>query len=145
MEEDATNRGPSGGWQLRWGHIGLAILVIGVLIVAWTVYRGSTANQVNVSSNCSGAVINGKCVPANSKPKSSSKVSTPSSSTSTKTNPSTTTAPKSSVATTNSGSSKALSNTGPGNTIGLFIFTAIIGFIAHQLYLRRRLSKEYSN
>jgi hypothetical protein len=126
-------------WQLRWGHILLALFFIVLIIIAYiVVHQIKTADKSTQSSLSNGHhATTGKNkssssakTPVATAPKSSSQPQTKSGSS---------TPPATSTGTGKSSSSNALVNTGPGDTIALFIGATTLGTLGHYFYTKRRL------
>jgi cytoskeletal protein RodZ len=147
-------------WQLRWGHILLALFFVVLIVIAYIVIHqiktADKTSQTSVNSGTHATTGNGKKKPSSSKKTSvasGSKSSSSSKKSSTKasSNASTTTMPKTtttntnnSTSTANNGTTKssgspALANTGPGDTIALFAGVTAVGTVGHYLYTKRRL------
>lgn len=130
-------------WQLRWGHILLALFFVVLIVIAYiVVHQINSADKIPLANNTS----NNHATTNNNKNKSnSSNKSTASSSSSNSKTQSTngSTTPSSSTATnggtTSTNNSTSLANTGPGDTIGIFVAVTVLGTFGHYLYTKRRL------
>lgn len=122
-------------WQLRWGHIFVAIIIIVLLAGTWILFhRGNTTD-----SGCT-SVFNNACSSGGSagKQKSSKQPSTANNKASNNAKPKTTPAtPNNSSTTATNGQS--LANTGPGDIVGLFFGVVLSGGALYSLRLRRHM------
>ncbi|HEV2402666.1 MAG TPA: hypothetical protein VGS08_00510 [Candidatus Saccharimonadales bacterium] len=146
MEEDQQVLGDdaNSGWQLRWGHILIALVVVAAGYGGWALSHKSTPTK---TANCSQSISNAPCPPkggSNKKHQATTakpSAPTPTSGTSTPTNTSSQTPNSSSTGTQPAAAStQALVNTGPGDVIGLFAGTVLTGAALYALRLRRRWS-----
>lgn len=137
-------------WQLRWGHILLALFFVVLAAIAYIVIH-----QIRTADNATQSSLNNGTHTATSQNKSSSKsgsssnkapVATAPKNSSPTPQPQPTPSPGPSTKSTgttkssaDTGSSPALANTGPGDTTALFIAAAFLGGLAHHAYIKRRL------
>jgi|SRR5581483_8870400 len=135
-------------WQLRWGHILLALFFIVLIIIAYVVvHQINSADKTPLATGTTNSHVTRNNKKNNSNKPSAAPNSNPAKSAGGSNdqskgsnfpspNPSTS-SPASSSASSNNASN--LANTGPGNTISLFIGASLLGALVHHLFVRRRL------
>lgn len=133
MEDDefpAKKRFSINGWEPRWGHIGMFLVIVGLLVLTWVVFHRN-----NMSNNHNGSTIKSPVSSNSTKPKTHSSVST--------------TPPKSQTSSSStsksSSNSQSLTNVGPGNVVGIFAVSTAVGAVGYNIYIRRKISDSGQN
>ena len=112
----------------------LIVVVVGLVVALVLYFRSSDNTGVSNQKTCNGTIVAGKCQTTSSTSKPSTKSPVVSSKSGS--------APNSSGSQSSSTSTTSpLSNTGPGNIVGLFVGTVIVGSLVHYIYVSHRRAK----
>jgi cytoskeletal protein RodZ len=141
MEDEfsAKKRFSINGWEPRWGHIGMFLVIVGLLALTWVVFhRNNTTKSNNGSGLRSPTTSNSaRSTTNNSTSKTPPKTQTSSGNSSSSSS--------SSTSTKSSSSSQTLTNVGPGNVVGIFAVSTAVGAIGYNFYIRRKLNTTDTN